>query len=64
MANYPNYAHHQALHAEFMQNVAELGKQFNANGPTLPFVIMLTLPMPKGRDSWVIKPKSISGIGV
>ncbi|MBS3938176.1 MAG: hypothetical protein KGZ50_06355 [Peptococcaceae bacterium] len=49
MANYPNYAHHQALHAEFMQNVAELGKQFNANGPTLPFVIMLTLPMPKGR---------------
>ncbi len=24
-----------------MQNVAELSKQFNANGPTLPFVIMV-----------------------
>ncbi len=40
-ANYPKHSHHKGLHTEFMINVAELKKQFNTHGPTLPFVIMV-----------------------
>jgi len=40
-AGYPKYANHKNLHTTFLQNVAELKKQFNTHGPTLSFTITM-----------------------
>lgn len=38
-SGYPEYAGHKAMHAECLSAVANLRKQLDQHGPTLPFVI-------------------------